>query len=270
MCLAYDRAFTLAMCQSSDLAQHILDAVLGKDVVHVDSFSTEKEFRYYIGGRAMRLDFFGLDQKNNKLINIEMQMSNIGEVPVKMRLNQSYIDRSHPRIGSSLKKICGLIVLFFVNADIFGQGKAIYEPPLDYWSKGGHPFNDGVRRIIVNLKYQGKENTELCHLIEDLKQTNLHKMHSNIMKNALQLVLEGGRDMWIKAFKGGPYDAYMLQFAKGEASGIKKGEAKGEAKKAVATVMHLRRVKGLSAEEISDLVGYPLDEVRAILDKAGA
>ena len=67
--------------------------------------------------------------------------------------------------------------------------------------------------------------------------------------------------MWIKAFEGGPYDAYKLQFTKGEASGFEKGRAE--------TVMHLHRVKGLSAEEISDLIGYPLDEVRAILRKNG-
>ena len=64
--------------------------------------------------------------------------------------------------------------------------------------------------------------------------------------------------MWIKAFEGGPYEAYKLQFTK------------GEAKKAADTVLFLHGSKGLSAEEISDFVGYPLDEVRAILDKAGA
>jgi hypothetical protein len=89
------------------------------------------------------------------------------------------------------------------------------------------------------------------------------------MKNALQLVLEGGRDMWIKAFEGGPYEVYKLQFTKGEASGFEKGEASGIVKGRAETVMHLHRVKGLSAEEISDLIGYPLDEVKAILRKNG-
>ena len=265
MSLSYDRAFTFAMSQNLALPQHMLDCVLGKGVVRVDSVSTEKELRYKVGGRAMRLDFFGTDLSRRKIVNIEMQMNNIDDVPYKMRLNQSYIDRTRHRIGSQLDEISDLYVLFFVDADIFGANQPMYEPPLDYWWKGGKPFDDGVRRIIVNMRYQGDEDTELNHLIQDLKQTDIRKMHSNIMKDALQLVLEGGNDMWVKVFDGSPYEAYM---AFGDKK-YKKGKAEGKAEVISEMVNRLHYVKGLSASQIAELTGCSLDQVEAALSKRG-
>ena len=259
MSLTYDKAFSTAMYNNRKLAQYFVDVVFGKGMVEIDSISTEEQLRFKIDGRAMILDVLCRDEKHGILVNIEMQKSNPYDIPLKMRLYQSYIDSTQHPTDTEIRDVKKLLMLYFVNGDLFGKGRLIYEPPEDYWAFGGRPFKDRVRRVIVNLAYKGDGDRELLNLVEDLNQTKLQDMHSNLMKNALELVLERGRIMWSKGFECGAYEYWVRH----ETEMFEKGKA--ESKEEIA--LNIYREEGFGAERISRLVGMSVPEVEAILKK---
>lgn len=253
MNLAFDLAFKIAAYLNYDFVQHLIDCACGEGTYRIVSFWTQKDYQSRVDGRAVRLDFIGVDTKG-KLINIEIQMNHTNSIFKKSRLNQAYIDAFQLGQNTDTNQLQDVLILSFVDRDIGKHNEASYTYSFSEEKYHDRP-NVGVKYTIVNLRYEGRDSP-LGKLIGDLKQTEESKMSSEVMVNALKYVKEGGDTMMVKAIKGGP--EAVRRYLEDEA----RKKAVEETKTEFVRNMHS---SGKDPEEIAFLLQLPLDEVKKYL-----
>ena len=192
MSLSHDVAFSIVICENVRLAQHIVDRVFGEGAYKILQVSNQHELRSSLMGRAARLDFIGRC-RDGTLINIEIQKSHTEDVARKFRFYRALIDANQANVGDELSAMNPLISIFIVDA----------------------PFDDGVELLIVNMKHVGRD-TGPGILIGELSATDPSEIAGGPMREALQFVLEEGREtMWIEGVKGGPRELLNSKYNEG-------------------------------------------------------
>ena len=111
------------------LCHDVLERMLEEQVGELKDVQAQREFRYTVDGKPVRLDMYARDRK--RIYDAEMQNRNHHsveklELPKRSRFYQSTMDTDHLSRGKSYRELPEGKVLFLCTFDPFGLGYAKY------------------------------------------------------------------------------------------------------------------------------------------------
>ena len=204
----------------------------------------------------------------NRVINVEMQTSNKGELPRRARYYQAAADIDTTPKGSEYKDLKQNYVVFICTFDPFHQGKPIYNFQ-NYCINYGVPIplEDGTEKIFLNTS--AKDTTsldgELRLFYDYIKGKVAQTAFTKELDSSISRLKEEKeeRNMYLT------YTSRMMEFRRdgfdeGREEGISIGLQQGAYQKAVETAKSFLSM-GLSPEQVAQGTNLPLDVVQGLL-----
>lgn len=113
--------------QDADLCKELLQIILPElDIDHVEYPEVQKGIRPDADAKSIRLDVYVKDNKST-VYNIEMQATDVPNIPKRSRYYQSMVDLQLLDRGDvSYAKLNQCYIIFICTFDIFHQGRHIY------------------------------------------------------------------------------------------------------------------------------------------------
>ena len=204
----------------------------------------------------------------NKVINVEMQTSNHGDLPRRARYYQAAADIDTTPKGSEYSDLKQNYVVFICTFDPFLQGKPIYNFQ-NYCITYGIPIPlvDGTEKIFLNTA--AKDTTsldrELRLFYDYIKGKVAQTAFTKELDSSISRLKEEKeeRNMYLT------YTSRMMEFRRdgfdeGREEGISIGLQQGAYQKAVETAKSFLSM-GLSPEQVAQGTNLPLDVVQGLL-----
>ncbi|MDO4540948.1 MAG: Rpn family recombination-promoting nuclease/putative transposase [Syntrophomonadaceae bacterium] len=149
-------------------AKGLVEIILGKQIIAVQVSKTQEEVKTEPVYRGIRLDIY-LEDDQNTVYNVEVQVSNTGNIPKRSRYYQSLIDYKRIPAGDpDYNKLPPSYIIFICNFDLFGQGRYKYEFEYRCLQDFSLPFGDQAIKIVLNTRGEN-DNEESAELIRLLK-----------------------------------------------------------------------------------------------------
>ena len=174
LCLMDDFFMQACFHENIPAAEKTLRIILANDKLKVISAEGQKRLPNLHGESAV-LDVFAKDDKG-RLLNIEVQIDNIGAGPKRARRNASLIDANVKNAGEYGEKLPEVYVIFITAKDILGAKKPIYHVNRKVEELDNQLFNDGSNIIYVNADIEETE-TDIGKLMHDFREKDPEKMY---------------------------------------------------------------------------------------------
>lgn len=188
--------------------------------------------------RSVRLDVLATDRDGRK-INVEIQRSDKGAGRKRARYNSSMMDANLLKKGENFDELPETYVIFITEHDVIGSNLALYHVNRVI-AETGSLFDDGTHIMYVNGAY--RDDTPLGKLMHDFSCTNPADMHYGLLADRVRFFKESkeGVAIMCKAM-----EEMRLQ----------------ELREVALRMLQAGRY---TLEEIADISGISLDEVRAL------
>ena len=227
-----------------ELAQFVLRIILDKPDLKLIKEETQYDLQHLFGERSICLDVFGVDDDNQQY-DIEVQRQDKGATPKRARYHSSAMDVDNLKEKQQFDKLPNTYVIFITENDFFGKGKAVY--PIERMNLAiGEPFNDGEHILYINGAYENQDdNSDLAKLIHDFRCSKADEMLLSPLADRTRYFKETpeGVEYMCKAMEDRITDE-RVRFA----------------------IKLLQRGKD-TIEEIADLTGLTIDEIKAIQEQ---
>ena len=105
--------------------REFLQRIMGIRIAELRIVQEQKSMQSRYQGKGVRLDIYVRDVEGNSY-DIEMQMINTGELPLRSRYYHSQMDIYQIQGGQTYMELQKSMVIFVCGFDMFGQGKSIY------------------------------------------------------------------------------------------------------------------------------------------------
>lgn len=105
--------------------REFLQRIMGIRIAELRIVQEQKSMQSRYQGKGVRLDIYVRDVEGNSY-DIEMQMINTGELPLRSRYYHSQMDIYQIQSGQTYMELQKSMVIFVCGFDMFGQGKSIY------------------------------------------------------------------------------------------------------------------------------------------------
>ena len=255
-----------------------LEALLDIKIASINVIDKQKDLDDTYDAHGIRLDVY-LEDENHTKYDVEMQRTLRRYLEKRVRYYQSGIDRRTLEAGEDYEELKDSYVIFVCTSDYFGKGLAVYEKESHVKDAPEVPFEDGSHALILNADFtKGNANREVLeflkyiragyegrdydvsgsqylkqidYTIEDLKKRNEEEV--KYMTIAMKM-----RDVR----KEGIEEGLLAGLAKGRQEGRQEGQIKEQLK-----IVKRMYARGRSLEEISDMVGLPLEKVRQLAEQ---
>ena len=183
------------------LTEYVLRIITGIKDLNVTQSETQFDLHSLTGSRSLRLDVLGTDSEGKKY-NLEVQRSDAGAAPKRLRYHSSAIDIEILKSGEDFTELPETYVIFITENDVMGKGKLIYQ--YEWREEDGSRLEDGAHIIFVNAAYD-KENddSELAKLMHDFRCSNASDMLTEPLANKTRKLKETpeGVDTMCKAIE---------------------------------------------------------------------
>lgn len=136
--------------QDAGLCRELLQRILPDlEIDHVEYPEAQKSIRADVDAKSVRLDVYVRDGKGT-VYDIEMQMTDTGELPKRSRYYQSMIDLQMIDKGQHYKELKPAYIIFICPFDLFGSGRHIYTFKNICEEDKSLFLEDGAVRIFLN------------------------------------------------------------------------------------------------------------------------
>lgn len=247
-----DEFMTVVFSGDNKLTEFLLKILLGRDDLRVKKSMTQSE-KHNIFGRSVRLDVLAEDTEG-KQYNIEIQRADKGASARRVRYNISAIDFHTLKKNDDASKLPELYIIFITENDYLGLGKPFYKVKKIFDSKDADgnnlPFDDGCNIIYVNGAYRG--NDAIGRLMHDFSIADASKMfYSEIAERVrFHKQEEKGVGTMCRIFE--------------EYGNEQRNEGRTEGRIGVAENL---LKKEMPVEEIAEVTGLPLEQVKELAEK---
>ncbi|MDO4540519.1 MAG: Rpn family recombination-promoting nuclease/putative transposase, partial [Syntrophomonadaceae bacterium] len=155
-------------------AKGLLEIILDKQIKQVQVSKAQEEVKTDPIYHGIRLDIY-LEDDEKTVYNVEVQVSNTGNIPKRSRYYQSLIDyKKIPAGDIDYNKLPPSFIIFICNFDLYGQGRYKYEFEYRCLQDLSLPFGDGAIKIVLNTKGENdaEESPELIRLLRYIADSN--------------------------------------------------------------------------------------------------
>ena len=248
--------------RNKKLCRTLLEMILKVKVGTINFLTSHHAIQIDPNAKGIIMDVYLKDE--NKVINVEMQTSNHGDLPRRARYYQAAADIDTTPKGSEYSDLKQNYVVFICTFDPFLQGKPIYNFQ-NYCITYGIPIplEDGTEKIFLNTA--AKDTTSLdgeLRLFYDyikgkVAQTAFTKELDATISQMKQEKEE--RNMYLT------YSSRMMECRRdGYEEGISIGLEQGAYQNKLETARKLI-ARSYSPEEIADVSGLTIYQVQSLL-----
>ncbi len=245
----------LTKCFEGDTAsiELVLQIVLEKPDLKVLDVRTQVYVENLLN-RSVRLDILATDNTGAKL-NVEVQRADKGAGRKRARYNSSMMDANLLKKGEDFDKLPETWVIFITENDVMGKGLPLY--PIERCFLGtGERFEDGSHILYVNGAY--RSDTPIGKLMHDFSCTDAADMYYGTLADRVRFFKESKEGILIMCKAMEDMRKESIQ------EGIKEGIREGIREGAVNTVKKMLAAGKYALEEIADISGLSLDEVKEL------
>ena len=252
-----DDFFSEALDGKIEAVEYILSTILERDDIKVKSTKAQVEYKNATK-RSIKLDIQAEDV-HGRLMDIEIQRSDRGSGVKRARFHSSMIDRALLSKGDDFEDLVDTYVIFITEKDKFGMGIPLYHIERKISEMDNALFGDGAHILYVNGEYRNLE-----HPVGSL-------MHDFNCKDAKDMVnpLLAEEVRYLKETEGGLSQmSRILEEMRNEVAEKAKaeGKAEGNHEKAVNTALKMIARGRDSIEEVAEITGLSLEEVRKLAE----
>ena len=244
-----DDFFSEALDGKKEAVEYILNTVLERDDIKVKSTKAQVEYKSATK-RSIKLDIQAEDV-HGRLMDIEIQRSDRGSGVRRARFHSSMIDRTLLSKGEDFEDLVDTYVIFITEKDKFGMGVPLYHIERRIKEMDHALFGDGAHILYVNGEYRNLEHP-VGSLMHDFNCKDAKDMVNPLLAEEVRYLkeTEGGRSQMSR----------ILEEMRNEAAEKAKEEEK------VNTALKMLARKRDSIEEIAEITGLSLEEVRKLAD----
>ena len=210
--------------------------------------------------RSVRLDVLATDSTDRK-INVEIQRSDKGAGRKRARYNSSMMDANLLRKGEDFDKLPETYVVFITEHDVIGDGQPVYKIER-YISGSGKRFEDGSHILYVNGEY--RDETPIGKLMHDFSCTDPADMYYDVLAERVRFFKESKEGISIMCKVMEDMRNESLQ------EGIKQGREQGREQTVKSMVLRMLETGKYALEDIAEISGLPLDDVKKLQIGQGA
>ena len=249
-----DDFFSEALDGKIEAVEYIINTILERNDIKVKSTKAQVEYKSATK-RSIILDIQAEDA-NGKVIDIEIQRSDRGSGVKRARFHSSMIDRTLLSKGEDFEDLVDTYVIFITENDKFGKGIPLYHIERRIEEMDYAVFGDGTHIIYVNGEYRNIEHP-IGSLMHDFNCKEAKDIVNPLLAEEVRYLkeTEGGRSQMCK----------LLEEMRKEVAVEAEAKGKAETTKKLALKM-LARGRN-SIEEIAEMTGLPLEEVRELAKK---
>lgn len=241
-----DDFFSEALDGKIEAVEYIINTILERNDIKVKSTKAQVEYKSATK-RSIILDIQAEDA-NGKVIDIEIQRSDRGSGVKRARFHSSMIDQTLLSKGEDFEDLVDTYVIFITENDKFGKGIPLYHIERRIEEMDYAVFGDGTHIIYVNGEYRNMEHP-IGSLMHDFNCKEAKDIVNPLLAEEVRYLkeTEGGRSQMCKAME----------------------EMRKEAvhKNTVELALKMLARGRDSLEEIAEMTGLPLDEVRKLAKK---
>lgn len=117
--------FFFKVMQDPELCRKLLEVILNVEIERIECPEGQKTIDEKYDAKGIRLDVYVKDGKGT-IYSVEMQATNLGNLPKRSRYYQDLIDLNLIVKGEKYEKLNKSFVIFICMSDIFGKGRHIY------------------------------------------------------------------------------------------------------------------------------------------------
>ncbi len=145
------------------LCKQLIEVILDVKIRKINYPDLQKAINPSYDSKSIRLDVY-LDDDKGTVYDIEMQTTNPGNIPKRMRYYQGMIDLNLIEKGENYSKLAKSYVIFICTEDIFKQDKPVYEFE-NYCKKYELSLGDDTYKIVLNAACTQLQNTDLGNFL---------------------------------------------------------------------------------------------------------
>ncbi len=259
--LSISDAFMFAAVMGNpENSKPFLEKVLGKKIAKIIPPESEKTVKITEDGKGIRLDVY--TESDNEAYDIEMQVSNVGNLSKRSRYYQGSMDINRLRQGDDYDDLRKSYIIFVCKFDLFGRGRHIYTFENRCIQDNTISLNDETVKIFLNTK--GTEDDISEEVINMLEYIDNGEINDEYTKQLDEAVGKAKKNPYVEL----EYMSYNAAISdarrEGKLEGIKQGKEEGI--KALVKnlkeleidneiiVDRLEKTYGLSKEEASEYV----------------
>ena len=253
--------------RNKKLCRTLLEMILKVKIGKIKFLTSHHAIRVEPNTKGIIMDVYLKDE--NRVINVEMQTSNQGDLARRSRYYQAAADIDTTPKGSEYEDLKENVVIFICTFDPFHRGKAIYsfsnycisyDEPI--------PLEDGTTKLFLNTATEQLRDLDLdLQLFYDYvrgrpAQTDFTKELDATIFRMKQEKEE--RNMYLT------YTTRMMEFRRdgleeGISIGLTQGREEGAYQNKLETA-HKLLARGYSPEDIADLSGLTFSQVQELLN----
>lgn len=242
-----------------ELLQRILDIRISELVISED----QKSIKTKPWNKGIRLDVYVKDTDGN-VYDIEMQVLNQGDLPLRSRYYHSEMDSYQILTGKKYTQLKSSIVIFLCNFDPFGQDRSVYTFLSLCKEAPDIQLTDKRQTVFVNIKGKREglsiELSNFLDYLETAEPTDDFTDHLNNNVKRLREDFEWRENYMTLEMK------MEEQFEAGLQQGLQKGLNQGSDNK-LKELIKKKLAKGKSLPQIADECEESIDTVRALIDQ---
>ena len=141
--------FTNTMESYPDLCRRLIERILHMKIRRIEYPEREKVIAERIDSKGVRLDVYAADDEN-RMFNLEMQVSNEDNLAKRMRYYQGLLDLNNLKRGEKYGKLSDSFIIFICRFDYFKRGRSVYT----FRARCDEDFSlllgDGATKIFLN------------------------------------------------------------------------------------------------------------------------
>lgn len=258
-CLFDDVFMTKCLENAPKCVELVLRIILEMPDLQVIESQTQV-FMANLLNRSVKLDVFATDSKQTKY-NIEIQKANNGAGYKRARYHSSILDAKMLEKGEDFDDLPETYVIFITEKDFVGKGLPLYQIERCILQTN-ETVEDGEHIIYVNGAC--RENTPLGRLMQDFSNKNPATMNYEILADRVK---------FFKESKEGTTDMSSIleeYFQKRMEKDVQKSFQQGINENKRETARRMLMLGKLSLEEVADVTGLTLDEVKRLKDEKSA
>ena len=255
--------------RNKKLCRILLKMILKVKIGKIIFLTSHHAIQIEPNSKGIIMDVYLKDE--NRVINVEMQTTNKGDLPRRARYYQAAADIDNTPKGSEYKDLKENVVIFICTFDPFHCGKAIYHFA-NYCINHDFPIplGDGTSKLFLNTATESLRDLDLdlqlfydyvrgqpaqTAFTKELDATifrmKQEKEERNVYLTYTTRMMEFRRDGFDEGFRAGHED------------GLQQGLERGAHQKALETAQKLI-ARGYPADDIADLLGLTISQIQEI------
>ena len=256
--------------RNKKLCRTLLEMILKVKIGKIKFLTSHHAIQIEPNAKGIIMDVYLKDE--NRVINVEMQTTNKGDLPPRARYYQAAADIDTTPKGSEYKDLKQNYVVFICTFDPFHQGKPIYNFQ-NYCINYGVPIplEDGTEKIFLNTTATDLNNLDLDlrlfydYIKDKVAQTAFTKELDATISRMKQEKEE--RNMYLT------YTTRMMEsrrdgFDEGISIGLQQGIEQGLERGAHQTKLETAKnllAEGLAPQVVARCTNLPLEEIKGLL-----